>query len=210
MRIPFNSIIQFVANQCNKYNIDESHSLNHAMCVLNYSKRIFDTEVKITPYIYDQRHLIYTSALLHDTCDSKYTDEKNSINEIQTFLFTNKYSDSDAEVIIDIITKMSYHKIKKNGFPDLKEYTRAFHVVREADLLAGYDFNRALLYGINMMDLDFENSFHKSKKLFYERMDKHISDKLFTTKFAIDYANDFCDKEKNNILVYENLIEDKN
>ena len=50
----------------------------------------------------------------------------------------------------------------------------------------------------------------KSKDLFYKRMDKHISDNLFTTKFAINHAKDFCEKEKNNILVYENLIEDKN
>lgn len=210
MRIPFNSIIQFVAHQCTKYNIDESHSLNHAMCVLNYSKQIYDTEVKIAPYLHDQKHLIYTSALLHDTCDSKYTDEIGSINEIKNFLYKNDYSYNDTDVIIDIITKMSYHKIKKNGFPELNEYTRAFHVVREADLLAGYDFNRALLYGMNMMDMDFENSFYKSKDLFYKRMDKHISDNLFTTKFAINHAKDFCEKEKNNILVYENLIEDKN
>lgn len=210
MRIPFNSIIQFVAHQCTKYNIDESHSLNHAMCVLNYSKQIYDTEVKITPYLYNQKHLIYTSALLHDTCDSKYTDEIDSIHEIKKFLHGNDYSNNDTDIIVDIISKMSYHKIKQNGFPELNEYTRAFHVVREADLLAGYDFNRALLYGMNMMDMNFEDSFYKSKKLFYDRMDKHISDNLFTTKFAIEHANDFCDKEKKNILVYENLIKDKN
>lgn len=210
MRIPFNSIIQFVVHQCTKYNIDESHSLNHAMCVLNYSKQIYDKEVKITPYLYDHKHLIYTSALLHDTCDSKYTDEINSIYEIKDFLCDNNYTDNDTNVIIDIVTKMSYHKIKKTGFPDLKNYTRAFHVVREADLLAGYDFNRALLYGMNMMDMDFEKSFHESKKLFYDRMDKHISDGLFTTQFAIEHANSYCNKEKLNILVYENLIKDKN
>lgn len=210
MRIPFNSIIQFVAHQCTKYNIDESHSLNHAMCVLNYSKQIYDTEVKITPYLYNQKHLIYTSALLHDTCDSKYTDEIDSIHEIKNFLHGNDYSNNDTDIIVDIISKMSYHKIKQNGFPELNEYTRAFHVVREADLLAGYDFNRALLYGMNKMDMNFEDSFYKSKNLFYDRMDKHISDNLFTTQFAINHAKEFCEKEKNNILVYENLIEDKN
>tara|TARA_B110000305_G_C19385878_1_gene612180 strand:- start:563 stop:1201 length:639 start_codon:yes stop_codon:yes gene_type:complete len=206
MKIPINNIIQFVSHQCNKYNIDETHSLNHALCVLSYSHKILTNEIPIYPQLSTQSHIIYTSALLHDTCDSKYSDEYQSLHEIKEFLHTNQYTNLDSNIIVDIITQMSYHKIKKHGFPNLDNYTNAFHIVREADLLAGYDFNRALLYGINKLDLNYISSFHRSKQLFDERMDKHISDNLFTTQYANNVAQMICDNEKLNIFEIEEII----
>ena len=112
MRIPINSIISFILTQTSKYNIDESHSLNHALNVLDYSKKIYQDEVLIKPHLESQQHIIYTCALIHDTCDSKYMDEEISKYEISTFLTDNKYKNDDVEQIIKIITSMSYHKIK--------------------------------------------------------------------------------------------------
>ena len=45
------------------------------------------------------------------------------------------------DIIFQIITTMSYSTVKKNGFPSLNEYQLAYHIVREADLLAAYDID---------------------------------------------------------------------
>lgn len=208
MRIPINNIINFVLLQSNKYNIDESHSLNHALSVLSFSKNIYNEEVKIKPVLKSQRHIIFTSALIHDTCDSKYIDDHTSISNITTFLNENMYSQCDIDIILKIIQKMSYHKIKKDGFPDINEYNDAFHIVREADLLAAYEFNRAVLYGIHKMSLNYKDSFVRSKELYFNRMDKHIDDGLFLTSYGKKYA-DFLNKiEINNINMLTNFIEE--
>ena len=34
----------------------------------------------------------------------------------------------------------------KNGFPDMGEYQTAYNIVREADLLCAYDFDRCMIY----------------------------------------------------------------
>lgn len=206
MRIPINNIINFVLMQTKKYNIDESHSLNHALSVLNYSKYIYNEEVIKYPFLQNQRHIIYTSALIHDTCDSKYTNDANSINNIKTFLSNNEYTKNDQNAIIKIITEMSYHKIKKNGFPKLTDNENAFHIVREADLLAGYEFNRAVLYGIYKLSVNYTESFSRSKELYFNRMDKQLKDNLFTTEYGKKRAKELNEMEKNNINIIDDFI----
>jgi len=55
-------------------------------------------------------------------------------------------SSSDLEIIGKIIGTMSYSKVKANGYPELGEYQLAYHIVREADLLAAYDIDRCIIY----------------------------------------------------------------
>ena len=61
------------------------------------------------------------------------------------------------DVIGDIIGSMSYSKVKKNGFPELGDYQTEYNIVREADLLAAYDIDRAIIYRIK------ERQFHSSR-----------------------------------------------
>lgn len=209
MRIPFNNIINFVLLQCNKMNIDESHSLNHALDVLNVSKQIYNEEVADNPHILSQKHIIYTSALIHDTCDSKYCDEQKAKQDITTFLQENSYTEKDTEAIMNVITSMSYHKIKQYGFPNLGEYQCAFNVVREADLLTGYDLNRALLYGIHVQDHSFTGSFIESKQLYEMRMKLLIDDGHFITKYGIRMApikNEMMVKDMKNLEDMINIM----
>ena len=207
MKIPINNIVNYILFQTKKYNFDESHALNHALDVLSFSKKIFDHEVINYPYLKKQQNIIFTSALVHDICDSKYRNENESIVELKTFLIQNKYSEPDTNIIIDIISKMSYHKIKQDGFPDLGQYQKAFHIVRESDLLAAYDFNRAVLYGIYKQNLNYKTSFKKSKQLYENRMDKHISDNLFTTKYGLERAKILNNEAKEYISNIEHLID---
>ena len=61
---------------------------------------------------------------------------------------------------------MSYSKVKKNGFPDLGIYQNAYHVVREADLLSAYDFDRAIIYDMKANNKPFDQSYDHAQKLF--------------------------------------------
>jgi hypothetical protein len=79
---------------------------------------------------------------------------------------------------------MSYSTVKQNGFPDLGDYTMAYHIVREADLLAGYDFKRAMIYRMYNSPDDFMESFENSKRLFAKRVFRHEEDGLFITEYS--------------------------
>lgn len=177
-------IINFIIFMCTKYSIDESHGLLHSMKVLEYATKIYESELEKKPYIKDHESIIYTSALLHDVCDKKYLNEDEGISHIQKFL-TNKISDKEILIIIKIIQTMSYSKVKIYGFPDLKEYQLAYHIVREADLLTAYDFDRCLLYNMKKkFNGDFYDAFTESTTLFNGRVLKHIDDELFVTDFS--------------------------
>jgi len=93
-------------------------------------------------------------------------------------------NDTEKEVILKIINTMSYSTVKANGFPDLGKYQLAYHIVREADLLSAYDFDRCLIYGMHSRCEDFEKTFQHAENLFNVRMLRHAKDNLFTTVYA--------------------------
>ena len=81
---------------------------------------------------------------------------------------------------------MSYSTVKKNGFPNLQEYQLAYNIVREADLLTSYDFDRCIIY--NMMKNNNNNyyeSFDDALNLFENRVFKYHEKKLFITKYGL-------------------------
>ena len=190
MRIPFNNIISFILCQSNKLKIDESHSLHHALNTLDFAKQIYNAELDNYPHIQKQQSVIYTSALLHDMCDSKYTGNNlNALDNINQFLIENKYESDTASAICNIIDSMSYSKVMKFGFPNMKEYQTAYHIVREADLLCGYDFNRAILFGIHQRNLSYNDAFYESKNVYEKRVNNIINMHMFVTTFGQSLAN---------------------
>jgi len=207
MRLPINNIIKFVLAQSMKYNIDESHSLNHALTVLSNSKKIYDKEVQHYEYLKEQTCVIFTSALVHDICDTKYAPGKESLQEIESFLYENAYNKPDTDTILNIIDNMSYGKIKKNGFPNMGTNQKAFNIVREADLISAYDINRTVLYGIHKLDLDYTDSVQKSSELYFNRMDKHNSDNLFTTVYCKEFSEQLNESAKSEMKLIHNLID---
>ena len=185
MLIPYNLIYNFIVNRCTSLKIDESHAVKHSLNVLKYSQKIFNIESKFYPELNNKEKIIYTSAMLHDMCDKKYMDEKKGLEDLGNFMRNIDYKKSEIDIILDIINTMSYSKVKKNGFPDLKEYQKSYNIVREADLLTGYDIERCMVYGLINEELDYYDSFKKAKKMYEVRMGKHIEDNLFTTKYGI-------------------------
>ena len=178
-----NKIFQFVMYMTSKYNMDESHGIMHSMNVLNYAHDIYESELQKYPFLVDQQKIIYVSAALHDMCDRKYIDEDLGIKQIQDFL-EDRMDQKEIDITKKIITTMSYSKVKKHGFPELGEYQPAYHIVREADLLSAYDFDRCMTYKMKQSNEDFENSFHDAKSLFEKRMFQHNNDGLFISDYS--------------------------
>jgi len=194
MKTPYNIIFNFIRHTCHKFSIDDSHGLKHSMDVFKYSQRILKNEIVQKPFLQDQERVIYTSALLHDMCDNKYMDENEGLVRIRTFITSDlQYSTVETEAICNIISTMSYSKVKKNGFPDVNEFQTAYHIVRESDLLTAYDIDRCIVFNMNRYDIDYIQSITDACNLYTVRMKKHIIDNLFTTKTGLSIAQKLTD-----------------
>lgn len=184
MEIKFlNYLFNYVVITSKLFNIDESHSLKHSMDVYYYSDRILEHEIKKHPYLKNHKNIIFSSAILHDMCDKKYVNEKFGIENIVDYM-SNKMDPNELSVMLEIISTMSYSTVKKNGFPTLGVYDMSYHIVREADLLASYDFDRCIIYQMLKNNDNYENSFYNAKELFEKRVFKYNEDNLFRTEYA--------------------------
>ena len=189
MKIPYNIIFNFIRHTCNTFSIDDSHGLKHSMDVFKYSQRILKNEIVEKPFLKNHERVIYTSALLHDMCDNKYMNEAEGLTRIRTFIVDNlHYSPIETEAICNIISTMSYSKVKKNGFPDMNDFQTAYHIVRESDLLTAYDIDRCIVFNMNRYNIDYIHSISDACNLYTVRMKKHIVDNLFTTKSGLSIA----------------------
>ena len=93
-------------------------------------------------------------------------------------------SKKEMDVIKQIIETMSYSKVKCAGYPDLGEYQHAYHIVREADLLTAYDFDRSMIYHMKRNNHNVKNAFENAEILFHNRVLRHNKDGLFVTDFS--------------------------
>ena len=175
-----NLAFKCVVDLTKKYNIDESHSLKHSMEVMRFASDIYDSELVSNPHLLGQRDVIILSAILHDMCDKKYVDEVEGLAEIQRYM--SEFS--DFPVIAKIITTMSYSKVKKNGYPDLGIYQLAYHIVREADLLAAYDIDRCIIFAMAVHKMNYREAVDHADELFKGRVMKYIDDGLFVTEYS--------------------------
>jgi hypothetical protein len=85
---------------------------------------------------------------------------------------------------------MSYSYVKKNGFPNLGEYQHAYHIVREADLLTAYDFDRCMIYKIHLCNDNIDDAFEDAMYLFENRVLQHNNDKLFLTDYSLSKSRE--------------------
>jgi len=178
-----NYAFNYVSRITTLFNIDESHGLKHSMDVFHIANQIYNSEVKENSYLRKQEDIIFVSAIVHDMCDKKYMDEKRGITMMTNYM-SSYIPQVKLDVISNIISTMSYSKVKNLGFPDLKEYQLAYHIVREADLLAAYDIDRCIIYGMKVEKLDYIDALKRAIQLFDDRVLKYRSDKLFKTKYS--------------------------
>ena len=202
-------LFNFVLLTSAKYNIDESHGLSHSMDVLHNAHKIYENEVPLNPYLLQQENIILTSAALHDMCDKKYMNEYEGIKLIEDFL-KDKLDNEEIEITKKIITTMSYSTVKKNGFPSLGVYQHAYHIVREADLLSAYDFDRCMIYNMNKTNSTIEDTFYDSYNLFQNRVLKHNKDGLLLTDYSIRKSHILENKAMTRIDQWRKILKIRN
>ena len=197
---------RYVIDTSNDYKIDESHSLKHSMEVYGFAKRIYENEIKNNLQLEKQREIIYMAAIGHDMCDKKYMDEKEGILRYKNYL-TSYMSSDDLEIMGKIIETMSYSKVKANGYPNLGEYQLAYHIVREADLLAAYDIDRCVMYSIHKEKLEYSEGLNRAIELFDNRVFRMRQDRLFITKHSRNESLKLHKKAKRDVESLKNILD---
>ena len=179
-----NKLFNFVILTTKRYNIDDSHGISHSMKVLHFASGIYQNEKYKNSSLEKYERVIYISSILHDMCDKKYMNEKEGIDKIEEFL-QEKIPREEIDITNKIVSTMSYSKVKINGFPDLQEnQLLAYHIVRESDLLCGYDFDRAMIYNMYMSNGNIDTAFTDAENLFNNRVFKHNDNGLFITDYS--------------------------
>jgi len=194
---------KYVMETSKIYNIDESHALKHSMEVYGLAKKIYESELPKNPILEHQKEIIYMAAIGHDMCDKKYMNEKEGIIKYQNYL-SEYMSTSDLEIMGKIIGTMSYSKVKVNGYPNLGEYQLAYHIVREADLLAAYDIDRCVIYTMYHNQITYSEALKEALQLFDNRVFRMRQDRLFKTEWSKRESLKMHKKAKKDV---ENLIE---
>ena len=178
-----NAGFKYVVETSKLYNIDESHALKHSMEVYGLAKKIYESELLKNSNLEQQQAIIFMAAIGHDMCDKKYMDENEGIKKYQEYL-SEFMNPSDLEIMGKIIGTMSYSKVKVNGFPELGDYQTAYHIVREADLLAAYDIDRCIIYTIYRDNCSYTDALKIALELFDNRVFRMRQDRLFKTAYS--------------------------
>lgn len=200
-------IFTYIALISKKYNIDESHGMKHSMDVVQFAHTILHGEFTAYPFLREQEKVIYTAALLHDMCDKKYMNEEEGISDLEKFI-GDKFTEEELSATKNIIKTMSYSKVMKSGtacFPDLNKWQQAYHIVREADLLAAYDFDRCMIYQMEKLNGDFDTALIDAKQLFDNRVFKHFDHGLFLTVKGQELGRSLHISALNRISIWNSL-----
>lgn len=187
-----NELFKFVQTTCEKYNIDESHGLKHALGITAWAERLMAAHDDISG---DEYNMIIYAAALHDMCDSKYRNIDEACDEIHSWLLNQGWSEIMANSLIAIITSMSYTKLKKNQlpgqsivYPNHGSMQRAYHIVRHADLLEAYRVVRCYLYSKRRKpDWSEDELWAETQKIFDDRIFKYVSDGWIFLDSALKY-----------------------
>ena len=178
-----NQAFRFVIQTSQEYNIDESHALKHSMEVFNYANSIYENELLKNPALETDRKIIYLSAIVHDMCDKKYMNEDSGIENMNKFM-KDYIAPDELTMVSNIIKTMSYSKVKVNGYPNFGEHQQAYHIIREADLLAAYDLDRCIIYKMMRDRCNYTDALLESKNLFEKRILNYRKDNLFVTHYS--------------------------
>ena len=119
--------------------------------------------------------------------------------------FSGKIDPIDMYFTEKIIKTMSYSYVKKHGFPNLGEYQQSYNIVREADLLSSYDFDRSIVYHMNKGN-SFLDSYENAIELFDKRVFKYKSDNLFLSDKSLKISEELTIKAIERIKSWKRII----
>jgi hypothetical protein len=187
-----------VRHLCVLYNIDESHAVKHSMDVLHHTTQSYEYHVARNPQLIQQRRVLFTAAIVHDMCDTKYVDQLVGLRAIHEYLHP-VLSNEDFNVLALILTTMSYVTVKEKGFPNMNEWQLGYHIVREADLLAAYDMDRFIIYGMYRKNMPYSEALLNAETIFRNRTLRYIEDGLFLTEYGLSTAHELHGKALMNV-----------
>lgn len=182
----------FIDLLCKEYNIDESHNLQHSIRCIAWVQRLADVN-NLTAQ--EQQIAVYAAAL-HDMCDAKYTDVFIGCERIREWLLANDWTEEFADVLIRIVTTMSYSKLKAAAadgqivYPDHGRWQMVYHIVRHADLLEGYRVDRCYYYQKHIMPNISENDcWTKVVELFERRPLRYVAEGWIFLDAALEHTD---------------------
>lgn len=194
----------FINLLCKEYNIDESHDLRHSIRCVSWVQRLAlaynltNQECEVAVY----------AAALHDMCDAKYTDVFAACERIREWLIANDWSEELAEIVIRIITTMSYSKLKAAAvggqivYPDHGRWQMVYHIVRHADLLEGYRVDRCYWYQKHIMPNISENDcWTKVTELFERRSLRYVTEGWIFLDEALKYTDELTMEARRRIVM---------
>jgi hypothetical protein len=180
-----------------QYNIDQSHNHIHSAEVANYCLELLKCEKDIG---FKDKKIALLGSLFHDTIDSKYMKGQNTEIILKNLL--EKIVPEEEEIIKDVIIfskYVSYSKtVKKNKDGSLRfnlpeplqnvKNLKAYHVMRNADLLSSYNLKRSLIYHSHKNETkNPELLTNEMMSLYFSRMD------LLRKSNILSLNNPYCD-----------------
>jgi hypothetical protein len=201
-----NKIFHYITLTSVRYGIDESHSTLHSMNTLIHASNMLRDEMQTKPELKSQERLIHTCALLHDMIDHKYVEPKPAMLRLRTY-FRDDFSQAEMDTVEKIITTCSYSKVQKNGYPRLDEYQTAYHIVREADLLSSYDFDRTMTYMIRAKKATAEDAYLDACHFFQSRVFNYIDNGFFFHSYSKRMAPKLQDEAIKRIWMWKYIYE---
>ena len=216
--------IPIIKKHAEKYNVDESHNHLHSLEVANYCLSLIHFENNLSK---TEQDIAILGSIFHDTIDDKYIPSFENTDELlQSYLeqVVGKHSKLIEPVIL-FSKSMSYSKTVKRQkdksltleipkYIQTHPYVRAFHLMRNADLLSSYNLKRCLLYRSQRNETrDSVLLYDEMQELYWDRM--HLLRKYN----ILSLENPYCDLAskllnaftERRIKNYENYIaEDEN
>jgi len=193
----------YIESLCKEYNIDESHDLQHSVRCVQWVHRLADAEPTLTTL---ERHVAVYAAALHDMCDHKYTDVPFACRRIHAWLRSNGWTEELANVILQIITTMSYSRLRaarvdgRIVYPNHGRWQMVYHIVRHADLLEGYRVNRCYWYQKHVMpDITEDECWAKVAELFQRRTLNYVQDGWIFLDSALQYTDSLASDARRRI-----------
>ena len=197
-----NAAFQYVINTSKKYCIDESHALKHSMEVFQSANKIYISECNKNRYLIKQKNIIDVASIVHDMCDKKYINVDDSIKEMNIYM-KDHLNLNEMTMVNNIISTMSYSYTQQYGFPDHSAYQLSYDIVREADLLASYDIDRCIIYGMMQENIPYSKAVERAINITTSRTLTYKKKNLFKTEYAINKSTELHDKCVNDL---NNLI----
>ncbi len=220
MKTKINKVIKLIIKKFEEKKVDDSHGLYHAFNIMINIMKIID---KLDDKNISDEYIFISliSGLVHDVIDYKYSNYLGGNKEEQEMeILSKELSEIGIKTeqitnIQEIITNMSYSKIKKNGVKEELQQYLPFNIVVTADLLCGYDVERCMIYNYNKIldesqrnsgvfinDLNnsgiFVSVYNHTYKLFEERALKHITNGEIrinsSTEFAFELSSNAIEK----------------